>query len=202
FAGAPFTLASYAIEGGSSKNYIKTKTLMYSDEGAFRELMGKLVEATSRYLNAQIEAGAQAVQLFDSWVGALSPGDYRRYVLPHMKRLIASIRPGIPVITFGTNTGGFLEELAASGAMVVGIDWRIEMGEARRRLPGKVLQGNLDPACLFGPISELRRHVDEILAAMAGAQGHIFNLGHGILPGTPVDTVKALVSMVHEGSAQ
>jgi uroporphyrinogen decarboxylase len=202
FAGAPFTLASYAIEGGGSKNYIKTKTLMYSDEGAFRTLMAKLVEATGRFLNAQIEAGAQAVQLFDSWVGALSPGDYRRYVLPHMKRLVASVRPGTPVITFGTGTGGFLEELAASGAPVVGIDWRIEMGEARRRLPGKVLQGNLDPVCLFGPLPELRRRVDEILAAMDGARGHIFNLGHGILPGTPVDTVKALVSMVHEGSAQ
>ncbi|MCU0658082.1 MAG: uroporphyrinogen decarboxylase [Polyangiaceae bacterium] len=200
FAGAPFTLASYAIEGGGSKNYTKTKALMYSDEGAFRALMEKLTEATSRFLNAQIEAGAQVVQLFDSWAGALAPGDYRRYVLPHMKRLVASIPKKTPLITFGTGTGGFLEQLGASGASVVGIDWRVELGEARRRLPGKVLQGNLDPLVLFGPRSEVKRRVDEILAAMDGAPGHIFNLGHGILPGTPVEMVKALVSMVHEGS--
>lgn len=201
FAGAPFTLASYAIEGGGSKNYIKTKTLMYTDEGAFRELMAKLTEATSRFLNAQIEAGAAAVQLFDSWVGALSPGDYRRYVLPHMKRLVAAIRPGTPVITFGTGTSGVLEELAASGAPVVGIDWRIEMTEARRRLPGNVLQGNLDPVVLFAPIAEIRERARAIVEQMNGA-GHIFNLGHGILPGTPVDHVKALVEAVHEFSAR
>jgi len=202
FAGAPFTLASYAIEGGGSKNYIKTKTLMYRDEGAFSALMGKLTEATTRFLNAQIEAGAHVVQLFDSWVGALSPGDYRRYVLPHMKKLVAGIKPGVPVITFGTGTGTMLEELAASGAPVVGVDWRLEMGEARKRLPDRVLQGNLDPVTLFGPVSEIRARVIEILAAMEGAPGHIFNLGHGILPGTPVENVQALVNMVHELSAR
>lgn len=201
FAGAPFTLASYAIEGGSSRHFTKTKALMYSDEGAFRALMEKLTEATARFLNAQIDAGAQVVQIFDSWVGALAPGDYRRYVSPHMKRMVAAIRPGIPVISFGTGTSGFLEEIGTSGAHVIGIDWRVEMGEARRRLPRRVLQGNLDPVALFAPLPELQRRVDEILAAMDGAPGHIFNLGHGILPGTPVETVKALVSMVHEGSA-
>lgn len=202
FAGSPFTLASYAIEGGGSKNYVKTKTLMYSDEGAFGALMGKLTDATILHLNAQIEAGAQAVQLFDSWVGALSPGDYRRYVQPHMKRLIGALRPGTPVITFGTGTGSLLEDMATAGASVVGIDWRVEMSDARRRLPSSVLQGNLDPVTLFGPVSEMRARVSEIIAAMRGAPGHIFNLGHGILPGTPVENVKALVNMVHELSAR
>ncbi|RYE88229.1 MAG: uroporphyrinogen decarboxylase [Myxococcales bacterium] len=201
FAGAPFTLASYAIEGGGSKNYVKTKALMYSDELTFATLMERLVDATTLFLNAQIEAGAQVVQLFDSWAGCLSPGDYRRYVLPHMKRLIAGIRPGTPIISFGTGTGGFLEELAAAGASVVGVDWRLEMGEARRRLPTHVLQGNLDPVTLFGPLDELELRVRAIVQSMHGSPGHIFNLGHGILPGTPVATVQALVRMVHELSA-
>lgn len=202
FAGAPFTLASYAIEGGGSKNYVKTKALMYSDERTFATLMERLVDATTLFLNAQIEAGAQVVQLFDSWAGCLSPGDYRRYVLPHMKRLIAGIRPGTPVISFGTGTGGFLEELAAAGASVVGVDWRLEMGEARRRLPTHVLQGNLDPVTLFGPLDEIEQRVRAIVQSMHGSPGHIFNLGHGILPGTPVATVQALVRMVHELSAR
>ena len=201
FAGAPFTLASYAIEGGGSKNYVKTKSLMYSDESAFSTLMGRLVDSTSRFLNAQIEAGAQVVQVFDSWAGALSPDDYRRYVLPHMKRLIGSIKPGTPVISFGTGTGGFLEELAAAGPSVVGVDWRLDLTEARRRLPTHVLQGNLDPVTLFGPLDELEKRVRTIVQAMHGGPGHIFNLGHGILPGTPVETVQALVRMVHELSA-
>ena len=201
FAGAPFTLASYAIEGGGSKNYVKTKTLMYSDERSFATIMERLVAATARFLVAQVEAGAQVVQLFDSWAGCLTPGDYRRYVLPHMKELIARLPAGVPVISFGTGTGGFLEELAAAGPTVVGVDWRLDMTEARRRLPGHVLQGNLDPVTLFGPLDELEQRVRGIVQSMRGSPGHIFNLGHGILPGTPVETVKALVRMVHELSA-
>lgn len=202
FAGAPFTLASYAIEGGGSKNYILTKRMMYEDPGAFSALMSKLSEATIRYLHAQVDAGAQALQLFDSWAGALSPADYRTHVLPHMKRIVTGVAGRAPLITFGTSTGGFLEELAATGADVVGIDWRVEMTEARRRLPGKVLQGNLDPVALFAPVPALRKMASGILDEMRGAPGHIFNLGHGILPGTPVEHVKALVDAVHELSAR
>lgn len=201
FAGAPFTLASYAIEGGGSKNYVATKKLMLDDEGAFRTLLERITEATVRYLNAQIEAGASAVQLFDSWVGALSPEDYRRYVLPHMRRLVAGITKGTPVITFGTGTSGFLPEMAACGADVVGVDWRYEMRRARQDLPGTPLQGNLDPVVLFGPQRELEPRVRAILEQMKGHPGHIFNLGHGILPHTPVDNVKMLVELVHELSA-
>jgi uroporphyrinogen decarboxylase len=198
FAGAPFTLASYAIEGGGSKHYVRTKTLMYSDAGAFAALMEKLTTATVRYLNAQIEAGAQVVQIFDSWVGALSVGDYRTHVLPHMKRLVAGVRPGTPVIMFGTGTDNLLVDMASTGAHVVGVDWRTPMAEARRKLPTSVLQGNLDPVTLFGPVEQLRARTQEILDEMKGAPGHIFNLGHGILPGTPVEHVQALVSLVHE----
>ena len=201
FAGAPFTLASYAIEGGGSKNYITTKRLMYEDAGAFRALMEKLSIATTRHLRAQIDAGAQAVQLFDSWAGALSPSDYRAHVAPHMKTIVASIPKGVPVITFGTGTGGFLEELAASGASVVGVDWRLELADAKRRLPGVALQGNLDPVALFAPPAHARREVAAILDAAKGHRGHVFNLGHGILPGTPVEHVRALVEAVHELSA-
>lgn len=200
FCGAPFTVASYAIEGGGSKNYVETKRLMYADEGAFSTLLAKITQASIRYLDAQIEAGAECVQIFDSWVGALAPDDYRRYVLPHMKALVAGVR-GAPVITFGTGTGGFLEELAASGADVVGIDWRLDLAEARRRVPSRPLQGNLDPVVLFAPRSEIERRADAIVDAMRG-QPHVFNLGHGILPGTPVENVKALVDRVHERSAR
>jgi uroporphyrinogen decarboxylase len=202
FAGAPFTLASYAIEGGGSKNYVLTKRMMYEDEAGFRGLMERLSEATSRYLDAQIGAGAQVIQLFDSWAGALSPSDYRRYVLPHMKRIVSALPAGVPVITFGTGTGGFLEEMAACGAQVVGVDWRMTMADARRRLPGVTLQGNLDPVALFAPLPEIRQRAREILDEMQGAPGHVFNLGHGILPGTPVASAQALVEMVHEMSAR
>ena len=202
FAGAPFTLASYAIEGGGSKNYVETKSMMYRDPGAFASLMERLTLATGRYLNAQIEAGAQAVQIFDSWAGSLAPVDYRRHVLPHMKRLVAAITPGVPVITFGTGTGGFLEDLAASGASVVGVDWRLDLDEAARRLPDVSLQGNLDPVVLFAPIPVIREHVKRILDSVRGRPGHVFNLGHGILPGTPVENVQALVAAVHELSAR
>ncbi len=202
FAGAPFTLASYAIEGGGSKQYIATKRLMYEDPGAFSALMERLSTAITRFLTMQIEAGADAVQLFDSWAGALSPSDYRRHVAPHMKRIVSTLPDGVPVITFGTGTGGFLEELAASGADVVGVDWRLDMADAARRLPGVTLQGNLDPVTLFGPVDAMRREVEAILSAARGHRGHVFNLGHGILPGTPVDHVRALVELVHELSAR
>jgi uroporphyrinogen decarboxylase len=202
FAGSPFTLASYAIEGGGSKNYVDTKKLMLSDEGAFHALMERISEATVRYLNAQIEAGASAVQLFDSWVGSLSPQDYRRYVMPHMKRIVSGLTKGTPVITFGTGTSGFLAEMASCGADVVGVDWRYEMSRARLDLPNTVLQGNLDPVTLFGPQSEIASRARGIVDEMKGHKGHIFNLGHGILPHTPVDNVKMLVDVVHEHSSR
>ncbi|MCC6645993.1 MAG: uroporphyrinogen decarboxylase [Polyangiaceae bacterium] len=202
FAGAPFTLASYAIEGGGSKNYVATKRLMYEDPGAFSALMERLSVAITRFLSMQIDAGADAVQLFDSWAGALSPRDYRAHVAPHMKRIVDALPDGVPVITFGTGTGGFLEELAASGADVVGVDWRLDLADAARRLPGVTLQGNLDPVTLFGPVSAMKPAVEAILAAARGHRGHVFNLGHGILPGTPVDHVRALVELVHELSAR
>lgn len=202
FAGSPFTLASYAIEGGGSKNYVDTKKLMLSDEGAFRTLMERIADATVRYLNAQIAAGASAVQLFDSWVGALSPQDYRRYVLPHMKRIVAGITKGTPVITFGTGTSGFLRDMAACGADVVGVDWRYELTRARLDLPDTVLQGNLDPVTLFGPKDEIASRARAIVDEMKGHRGHVFNLGHGILPHTPVDHVRHLVDTVHEHSSR
>ena len=198
FGGAPFTLASYAIEGGGSKNYVETKTMMYRDPGLFRALMERLSEATVRHLNAQIEAGAHAVQLFDSWVGCLAPEDYREHVLPHMKRIVAGVKKGTPVISFGTGTVGFLEEIAASGAAVVGVDWRVDLDVAAKRIGDAALMGNLDPVALFAPIPELRARVKRVLDRVKGRPGHVFNLGHGILPGTPVEHAKALVEAVHE----
>ncbi len=204
FAGAPFTLASYLIEGGGSKNYVLTKTLLYQDPGAFRELMAKLSRATVRYLNAQIEAGAQVAQLFDSWAGALGPEDYRVHVLPHMQAIVAGVKPGVPVVSFGTGTGGFLGEVAACGAPVIGFDWRVDMAASARQMPPHVVavQGNLDPVTLFGPIPEIRRRARALLEQMKGHPGYIFNLGHGILPHTPVDHVRALVDTVHEFSVR
>jgi uroporphyrinogen decarboxylase len=204
FAGAPFTLASYLIEGGGSKNYVLTKTLLYQDPGAFRALMEKLSRATVRYLNAQVEAGAQVVQLFDSWAGALGPEDYREHVLPHMKAIVAGVRPGVPVVSFGTGTGTYLREVAECGAPVIGVDWRVDLGEAARQMPEHVVavQGNLDPVVLFGPIAEIRRRARALVDQMRDRPGYIFNLGHGILPHTPVDHVRALVDEVHEYSSR
>jgi uroporphyrinogen decarboxylase len=198
FGGAPFTLASYAIEGGGSKNYVDTKTMMYADPGLFRTLMEKLSQATILHLNAQIAAGADVVQLFDSWAGALSPADYRTHVLPHMKAIVKGITPGVPVISFSTGTTTYVEEQAASGASVVSVDWRIDLEEASRRLPGVALQGNLDPVALLAPLPELRRMAKEQCDSMRDRAGYIFNLGHGILPSTPVDHARALVDTVHE----
>lgn len=201
FAGAPFTLACYAIEGGSSRHYEKAKGFMYRDPGAWSALMDRLVEGTVLYLNAQADAGAQALQLFDSWVGNLSPGDYHRFVAPHMAKLFAALRPGVPTIHFGTDTGSLLELQRDAGGDVIGLDWRVELDSAWERLGPKVaVQGNLDPTVLFGPIAEIRAQAADVLKRAGGRPGHIFNLGHGILPQTPVDSVLALVNAVHEMS--
>jgi len=202
FAGAPFTLASYLIEGGGSRSFLKTKRFMLEDAGAWHALMERLAVAVRDYLNMQITAGADAVQLFDSWVGALAPDDYRRFVLPHMRALIAGVTPGVPVIHFGTDTAGLLECQRAAGGDVIGLDWRVDLDTAWARVGHDVaVQGNLDPTALFAPLPELRRRVEAILGQAAGRPGHVFNLGHGILPDTPVAHAQALVEMVHELSA-
>jgi uroporphyrinogen decarboxylase len=203
FAGAPFTLACYAIEGGGSRHYEHAKTFLYRDGGAWNALMEVLVDATAVYLNAQAAAGAQVLQVFDSWVGNLGPADYRRFVQPHMGRLFAQLDPRVPVIHFGTDTGALLELQRDAGGQVIGLDWRVELDRAWDRLgPGVAVQGNLDPVLLFAPIPEIERQVKRILAEAAGRPGHIFNLGHGILPHTPVDHVLALVDMVHAHSSR
>ena len=203
FAGAPFTLACYAIEGGGSRHYEKAKAFMYADGGAWDALMSRLVDATAVYLNAQAEAGAQVLQLFDSWVGCLSPRDYRRYVFPHMKRLFSLLNPEVPTNHFGTETTTLLEMQRDAGGSVIGLDWRVELDESWDRLgSGVAVQGNLDPILLFAPIPEIEKQTRRILEQAAGRPGHIFNLGHGILPRTPVDHVIALVEMVHELSPQ
>ncbi|HSE25881.1 MAG TPA: uroporphyrinogen decarboxylase [Pyrinomonadaceae bacterium] len=202
FSGAPFTLASYMIEGGGSRNYVNTKTLMYSDSGAWHELMALISRALAKYLNAQIEAGAQAVQLFDSWVGCLSPSDYREFVLPHTRHVIQNIKPGTAVIHFGTGTSSLLELMREAGGDVIGLDWRIELDEGWRRVGHDfAVMGNLDPVALFSNTKVLRSQAQRILGQAAGRPGHIFNLGHGILPETPVENVVALVEMVHELSS-
>jgi len=203
FAGAPFTLASYLVEGGGSRTYARTRTLMLVDPGAWHALMERLVTAVAAYLNTQIAAGADAVQLFDSWVGCLAPADYRTHVLPHVRALIAALRPGIPVIHFGTGTAGLLEGMRAAGGDVIGLDWRIDLDAAWARLGHDVaVQGNLDPAVLLAPRREIRARAAAILEQAAGRPGHVFNLGHGILPQTPVDNVRALVDAVHELSTR
>ena len=199
FAGAPFTVASYLVEGGASRDYVETKRLMYGDPGAWRALLTLLARTTARYLNGQIAAGAQAIQLFDSWVGTLGPDDYRAFALPYTRAVLQSLTPGVPVIHFGTGTAGLLEALREAGGDVIGFDWRLELGEGWRRVGHDVgIQGNLDPAALFAPPAEIRRRAGAILAQAAGRPGHIFNLGHGVLPETPVDHVRALVDAVHE----
>lgn len=203
FAGSPFTLASYAIEGGSSRNYLHTKTLMFGDEGAWNELMGRLARSVSLYLNAQFAAGAQCVQLFDSWAGCLNPEDYRRYVLPHVQAIIRSLPPGAPVINFATGNPALLPLLAEGGAPVVGVDWR-ERLDAAWRIVGhdKAVQGNLDPLTLLADRPLIKERVADVLAQADGRPGHIFNLGHGVLQQTPVDNARAVVDLVHELSAK
>lgn len=198
FCGAPFTLASYICEGGGSKNYVNTKRLMYTDPGAWHALMSRIARALSQYLNAQIEAGAQAVQLFDSWVGALSPDDYREYVLPHTREVIQGITAGVPVIHFGTGTATLLELQKEAGGDVIGLDWRVRLDEAWARLGDVAVQGNFDSVALFTNPEVVRRRAKDVLDQAANRPGHIFNLGHGILPETPVENVVALVEAVHE----
>jgi uroporphyrinogen decarboxylase len=203
FCGAPFTLASYLIEGGGSKNYVNTKSLMYNDGGAWHAMMSLIARALSKYLNAQVEAGAQAVQLFDSWVGCLSPEDYREFVLPHTQSVIRNVTQGIPVIHFGTGTGALLELMRDAGGDVIGLDWRVNLDEGWQRVGHEIaVMGNLDPVALFAKPAALRQQAKRILDQAAGRRGHIFNLGHGILPETPVENVIALVDMVHELSAR
>lgn len=199
FAGGPFTLASYGIEGGGSRHYEHTKTLMYRDSGAWHALMEKLARAVTGYLNGQIAAGAQAVQVFDSWVGCLSPDDYREFVLPHSGYVFSHLTPGVPAIHFGTDTATLLELMRDAGGGVIGLDWRIDLAEGWVRVGyDAAVQGNLDPVILFAPPAEIRRRANVILEKAAGRPGHIFNLGHGILPETPEDNVLALVDAVHE----
>jgi uroporphyrinogen decarboxylase len=198
FAGAPFTVASYLIEGGGSTHFVQTKAFFCRDPGAWHALMERITRTTAAYLNGQIAAGAQAVQIFDSWVGCLSPDDYRDLVLPHSRRLIESLAPGTPVIHFGTQTAALLPMLCQAGGDVLGLDWRVDLVEAWDRTGAKAVQGNLDPAALFAPRAEVRRRARRLLERVGGRPGHIFNLGHGILPHTPLDNVLALVDAVHE----
>ena len=199
FAGAPFTLASYLTEGAGSKNYVHTKQLMYNDSGAWHAMMSLIAASLGKYLNAQIDAGAQAVQLFDSWVGALSPDDYREFVLPHTRTVIEQIKPGVPVIHFGTGTAALLELMREAGGDVIGFDWRVRLDEAWARVGHDVaVMGNLDPVVLFADQQVLRKQARRILDQAGRRPGHIFNLGHGILPETPVENVIALVEFVHE----
>ena len=199
FAGAPFTVASYLVEGGPSRDYLQTKRLMHEEPAAWHRLLEILVETTARYLNGQLAAGAQAVQIFDSWVGVLAPDDYRAFVLPHSRALIRALTPGAPVIHFGTGTAGLLPLLREAGGDVIGLDWRVDLDAGWRAVGHDVaVQGNLDPVTLLAPPAIIRDRVKAILDRAAGRSGHIFNLGHGILPQTPVDHAKALVDMVHE----
>jgi uroporphyrinogen decarboxylase len=202
FAGAPFTLASYLVEGGKSSHYLTTKRLMYSEPKVWNTLAAKLAEVVRRFLRAQVEAGAQAVQLFDSWAGALSPEDYTTFVEPHVAHVLQDVmQTGVPVLHFGTGTQSLLELQRRAGGTVIGVDWRTPIEEARRRLGTEVaLQGNLDPILLFAPRELLAARAKDLLGR-AGKLGYIFNLGHGILPQTDPDQVKFLCDWVHEQSA-
>ena len=204
FCGAPFTLASYMIEGGGSRNYIHTKKMMYSQPAAWEELLSKLVSVLAEYATEQVTAGADALQVFDSWVGCLSPEDYVKYALPQTTKLIAALRKtGVPVIYFGTDTATLLAHMQSTGADVIGLDWRIPLDEGWRALNHScAVQGNLDPVGLFADQSQINARAADILRRAAGRPGHIFNLGHGILPETPVENVQALVRFVHEMSAE
>ena len=199
FAGSPFTLASYMIEGGSSRNYLHTKTLMFRDPGAWKSLMQRLAHSVTVYLNAQIRSGAQAVQLFDSWAGCLSPDDYRTFALPYVQQIISGLDAGTPVINFATGNPALLPLLAEGGAPVVGIDWRVRLDEAWKTVGyDKAVQGNLDPLSLLADQNTLQQRVEEVLKQAGGRPGHIFNLGHGVLPQTPVENAQAVVEMVHD----
>ncbi|MCT9090659.1 uroporphyrinogen decarboxylase [Streptomyces sp. ASQP_92] len=204
FAGAPFTLASYLVEGGPSRNHENTKAMMYGDPELWADLLDRLAEITGAFLKVQIEAGASAVQLFDSWVGALAPADYRRSILPASAKVFDAVASyGVPRIHFGVGTGELLGLMGEAGADVVGVDWRVPLDEAARRVgPGKALQGNLDPAVLFAPTAAVEAKTREVLDAAAGLEGHIFNLGHGVLPSMDPDALTRLVAYVHEQTAK
>ena len=200
FAGAPFTLASYAIEGGGSRNYVLTKSMMYREPDAWHLLMDKLARVVTGYLRRQIRAGAQAIQLFDSWVGCLSAGDYAEYVKPHVQLIFEGLkREAVPMIHFGTGTAALLRLMREAGGDVIGVDWRIHLDDAWAMIGHDcAVQGNLDPVALYAPLHEIERRVEDILRRAAGRNGHIFNLGHGILPTTPIEHVEAAVNMVHK----
>jgi uroporphyrinogen decarboxylase len=203
FSGAPFTLASYIIEGGHSKHYILTKGLMYQDRPTWNVLMEKISEVLIRYLNAQVRSGVQALQLFDSWVGCLSPSDYEEYVLPYSKKVIEGVDKKVPLIHFATSSSTLLKLMKRAGGDVIGVDWRVDIGEAWALIGYDVaIQGNLDPVVLLGPVDLIKKEVRRILDRIDGRTGHIFNLGHGILPNTPVDHVAALIEAVHEYSSR
>jgi len=204
FAGAPFTLASYAIEGGHSNSFAHTKSLMYGYPAAWHRFCDLLADVVGDYLAAQIEAGVDAVQIFDSWVGVLNAQDYREFILPHTRRIFARIAPlGVPTIHFGVGTGAILPEIREAGGDVIGADWRTPLGEAWERIGfDRAVQGNLDPTVLLGPIDRIFAKTDEVLEGAAGRAGHIFNLGHGILPTTPVEHVQAVARYVHQQTRQ
>jgi len=204
FCGAPFTLASYMVEGGGSRNYVETKKLMYCSPEAWDELMGKLVAVLSEYAVQQARAGADVIQIFDSWVGCLAPDDYRRYVLSRTTELVHNVRrAGVPVIYFGTDTAMLLPAMKETGAEVIGVDWRIALDDAWASLGHRgAVQGNLDPVALFANWKELRARAEDVLRRAGGRPGHIFNLGHGILPDTPVENVRDLARFVREHSAK
>ncbi len=208
FSGAPFTLATYMIEGGSSKNFVNTKKIMYRTPELFHDLMNKITDTVISYLQAQIDAGVHAVQIFDSWVGILSPVDFKRYALPYVQKIISSLTMTypdrrVPIIYFALNGNAMLKLVKQSGADIFGIDWRIEMSDVINVLGGDVIvQGNLDPCILFGTKDLIRERVGQILKSAEGAKGHIFNLGHGILPETPVENAIEMVKAVHELSGR
>ncbi|MCW2571654.1 MAG: uroporphyrinogen decarboxylase [Frankiales bacterium] len=199
FAGAPFTLASYLVEGGPSKNHAKTKALMYGDPALWSQLLDRLADITLAFLRVQVDAGASAVQLFDSWVGALPARDYRAFVKTHSARVLAGVAD-VPRIHFGVGTGELLHDMADAGADVVGVDWRVPLDEAVRRIgPGRAVQGNLDPTLVFAPQAVVRDKVREVLEDGKAAEGHVFNLGHGVLPETDPDVLELIVDTVHAG---
>jgi uroporphyrinogen decarboxylase len=203
FCGAPFTLASYMIEGGGSRNYVHTKKLMYSSPQAWDELLTKLVAVTAEYSAEQVRAGADVIQIFDSWVGCLSVEDYRKYVLPRTTELVKRVQQaGVPVIYFGTDSATLLSSMRETGAEVIGLDWRIPLDDGWKLAGAKSVQGNLDPVLLFADWKEIEKRSADILRRAAGRLGHIFNLGHGILPETPVDNVKRLAQFLRHRSAE
>ncbi len=200
FAGAPFTLACYAVEGGGSRDFPETRRMMLGAPEVFHALLARFATVVGEYLAGQVEAGADAVQVFDTWAGVLSPADYRRHVLPHSRRLFQRLSTlGVPTIHFGVGTATLLEAMREAGGDAIGLDWRVPLDEGWDRVgTDRAVQGNLDPVALFAPLPELKARVRDVLDRAAGRPGHIFNLGHGILPGTPVENVRAVVDLVHD----